>query len=62
VVRDAIADYAARTDRLSERERLELLGILDGLADARPTRATRAVDHELRAIREGRRKGGRSTA
>ena len=62
VVREAVADYAARTDRLSERERLDLLGILDGLAGARPTRTTRAVDDELRTIRAARRKGGRRTA
>ena len=62
VVREAIADYAARTDRLSERERLDLLRVLDGLAEARPTRTARAVDDELGAIRSARRKGGRRSA
>lgn len=59
VVRDAVADYAARTDRLSERERLHLLGVLDGLRDAKPTRPATGVDAELRAVRSARRAGGR---
>ena len=50
VVRDAVADYAARTDRLSERERLR---------DARPTRPAAGVDAELRSLRAARRAGGR---
>ncbi len=62
VIREAVADYVARTDRLSERERLALLGVLDGLADARPTRTARAVDDELGAIRAARRQGGRRSA
>jgi hypothetical protein len=52
----------ARTDRLSERERLDLLHVLDDLADARPTRTARAVDDELKAIRTARRTGGRRSA
>ncbi|MFI5177904.1 MAG: ribbon-helix-helix protein, CopG family [Vicinamibacterales bacterium] len=59
VVRDAVADYAARADRLSERERLHLLGVLEQLRDARPTRPTAAVDGELKALRAARRAGGR---
>jgi predicted transcriptional regulator len=59
VVRDAVADYAARADRLSERERAQLLGVLGDLADRSPTRAARAVDAELRAVRTARRTGGR---
>lgn len=62
VVREAVADYVARTDRLSERERLDLLRVLDDLADARPTRGARAVDDELKAIRTARRSGGRRSA
>jgi hypothetical protein len=58
VIREAVAGYAARTDRLSERERMDLLRMLDDLADARPTRTTRAVDDELKAIRTARRTGG----
>ncbi len=56
VVREAVADYAARTDRLSERERGHLMGVLEGL---RATRPATAVDAELKALRTARRAGGR---
>ena len=59
IVRDAIADYAARTDRLSERERQHLMGVLERLRGARPTRPAADVDAELTAIRSARRTGGR---
>ena len=59
VVRDAVADYAARSDRLSERERLHDMGVLERLRDARPTRPVADVDKELRTIRAARRAGGR---
>jgi hypothetical protein len=61
VIRDAVADYAARTDRVSERERLRALGILEALRSAPPTRPAAAVRAELRAIRTARRRGGRIT-
>lgn len=59
VVRDAVADYAARADRLSERERLHALAVLDRLREAKSTRPAAAVDSELRSIRAARRAGGR---
>ena len=59
VVREAVADYAARTDRLSERERQQLMGVLERLRDSRPTRPAADVDAELKAIRASRRAGGR---
>ena len=59
VVRDAVADYAARSDRLSERERLQLIGVLERLRDAKPTRPATDVDTELRSIRAARHAGGR---
>ena len=59
VVREAIADYAARADRLSERERAQRLSVLEGLRRARPTRRAADVDGELTAIRAARRAGGR---
>ena len=59
VVREAVADYAARTDRLSESERLQALAVLDRLKRAKPTRAAEAVDAELQAVRATRRRGGR---
>ena len=62
VVREAVADYASRTDRLTEKERLRLLGVLDRLEGARPTRSGKAVDAELASVREARRAGGRKRA
>jgi hypothetical protein len=62
VVRDAIADYAAKTDRLSERERLQLLGTLERIRDARPSRPAADVDREIKALRDARRRGGRRHA
>jgi hypothetical protein len=59
VVREAVADYAARSDRLSETERLRLLGVLDRLRATPPTRGARAVDAELANLRRARRAGGR---
>jgi hypothetical protein len=59
IVREAVADYAARADRLSEGERLHLLGVLRGLEGAPATRPPTAVDRELREVRAARRRGGR---
>lgn len=59
VVREAVADYAARTDRLSERERQQMMGVLERLRDAKPTRPAAEVDEEIRDIRSARRAGGR---
>ena len=59
VVRDAVADYASGADRLSENERRHLIGMLETLRDARPTRPAADVDAELGALRVARRAGGR---
>lgn len=59
IVRDAVADYADRTDRLSERERLHALGVLERLRALKPTRPATQVDEELRSLRLARRTGGR---
>ena len=59
VVREAVAEYAARADRVSERERLRTLTILESLRKAPAPRAASAVDSELRAVRAARRTGGR---
>jgi hypothetical protein len=59
VVREAVAEYAARADRLSERERLHLLDVLERLRGTRPTRPAAAVDRELKDLRAARRTGGR---
>ncbi|MCY3846790.1 MAG: ribbon-helix-helix protein, CopG family [Acidobacteria bacterium] len=55
VVRDAVADYDARTDRLSEVERLRMLEVLDRLRDEPVTRSRERVEAELREIRTSRR-------
>ena len=59
VVRESVAEYAARIDRVSERERLRTLTILESLRKTPDSRTARAVDAELRAIRAARRTGGR---
>lgn len=61
VVRQAIAEYTARVDRSSARERLHLLGVLEALEHAPPTRA-RAVDNEIATIRAARQTVGRHSA
>ena len=62
VVREAVAEYAARADRLTERERLHVLTVLEGLRKAPAAKPARAVDVELREIRAARRQGGRRSA
>ena len=59
VVREAVADYAARADRLSEPERLHLVGVLERLRDMPRTRPAAQVDAELKGVRAARRSGGR---
>lgn len=59
VVREAIADYAARAGRLSEREQMTWLRTYDELMPASPRRSVKDVEAELRAIRAARRTGGR---
>lgn len=59
VVREAVAEYAARVGRLSDAERLALLRTFDRLVPALPARPTREVDAELRDLRSARRHGGR---
>ena len=62
VVREAVAEYAARVDRLSERDRLRILDVLADIEQGAPTRSARAVDKELADIRATRRQGGRQSA
>jgi hypothetical protein len=61
VVREAVSEYAARADRLSDAERDSLLRAFDRLLPAVPGRPAASVDVELRAIRTARRRGGRRT-
>jgi len=55
VVREAVAEYDARTDRLSEAERLRMLEVLDRLRDEPVTRSRESVAAEIREIRRSRR-------
>jgi predicted transcriptional regulator len=59
VVRAAIKDYEARTDKLSEEERQRMLAVLDEIMKAPRTRSRAEVDAELREIRAARHHGGR---
>ena len=59
VVREAVAEYAARVGRLSDLERAAMLRAFDRLVPALPSRPARAVDAELRQVRAARRQGGR---
>lgn len=59
VVREAIRDYSARIDRLSEEERTRLLKLVDEMMARRPERPQEEVEKELQVLRESRRGGGR---
>jgi hypothetical protein len=59
VIREAVAEYAARVGRLGEAERVALLRTFDRLLPGIPPRPASAVDAELRALRAARRQGGR---
>jgi hypothetical protein len=59
VVREAILEYYDRIGRLSERERLSLLRTFDEVVPRIPARDARAVERELKALRQARRSGGR---
>jgi ribbon-helix-helix CopG family protein len=61
VVREAIQDYADRTDRLSEEERQHLLKVFDRVVPRIPVRRQAEVDAEVAAVRAARRTGGRRT-
>ena len=55
VVREAVAEYDARTDRLSEAERLRMLDVLDRLRGEPVSRSQASVDAELHELRLSRR-------
>lgn len=61
LVREAILDYSERRERLSDRERLQLLRSYDELVPEIPERPAAEVDAELAAVREARRSGGRGS-
>jgi Arc/MetJ-type ribon-helix-helix transcriptional regulator len=59
VVREAIAEYAARDEKLTEADRSRKLQLLERLASLPPTRERAEVDRELRTVRQARRSGWR---
>jgi len=61
IVREAIHDYVDRMGKLSERERVRLLRILDEMAPKIPERLLSEVEAEIEEIRRARRGGGRLT-
>lgn len=59
VVREAVAEYAARAGQLTAAERKRLLRAVDAMVARPATRTQAATDRELREIRRARRQGGR---
>jgi predicted DNA-binding protein len=57
IVREAVAQYAAREDRLSDADRERLLGVLRRIRKRPATRRAAAVDRELQDVRRSRRRG-----
>jgi hypothetical protein len=57
VVREAIAEYGAREDKLPEDERKRRLAVIRDLTGQLPTRARAEVDRELSDLRRTRRIG-----
>jgi hypothetical protein len=61
VVREAIAEYAARVEKLTGSERDRMLEVLARVRTAAPSRPAAEVDEELRTLKAARRQGGRRT-
>jgi hypothetical protein len=59
VVREAIQDYASRTGRLSEEERVHMLKLFDRMVARIPSRSQKEANAEIAEIRAARRTGGR---
>ena len=59
VVREAVRDYEARSDKLSDEERTRLLAAFDELMPKVLPRKRSDIDAEIAEIRRARRHGGR---
>jgi predicted transcriptional regulator len=59
VVREAVAEYAAKADRLTPVEKQRMLEAIDRLQRAPVTRTQADVDREIAEIRASRRLAGR---
>jgi predicted transcriptional regulator len=55
VVREAVKDYEARSDKLSDEERTRMLAVLERFRKRLPTRPQAEVEAELRENRRSRR-------
>ncbi len=55
VVREAVAEYDVRTDRLSQAERLRMLDVLERLRSEPVARSRASADAELHEVRRSRR-------
>lgn len=62
VVREAVAEYAARAGRTSEQDRLLMLSVFDDLLARIPLAPADSVATELAALRRARQSGGRKTS
>jgi hypothetical protein len=61
VLREAIMDYHAKTDRLNEDEKQRMCRVLNEYMKSPATRPQEEVDREIAEIRAARRSGGRRT-
>lgn len=61
VVREAVAEYATRADRLSDAERRRMLAALHEMIPRLPKRRPARVERELAEVRRARRDTGRAT-
>jgi predicted transcriptional regulator len=59
VVREAVAEYGARSGRLTEAERRRMLAAVDAITARPATRPQSEVAREVGAVRRARRQGGR---
>lgn len=57
IVREAIAEYTRRDERLSPEERERLMGVLRRIKSRPRDRSQADVDRELREVRRSRREG-----
>jgi predicted transcriptional regulator len=62
VVREAVSEYSAKSDRLSDSERTRLLAAFDAFVPKIPNRRAADIARELAAIRKARRAGWRGGA
>src|SRR6185437_16983837 len=62
VVREAIMEFYARLDRLSDRERSAMLRTFDEVVPRIARRPASEVERELAEVRRARRAGGREAA